>query len=264
MTLPRPPKPARRAFTLVELVAVLAVLAILAGLAWPRLLGMFTRSELVESGKRVRTALVQTRLRAIESGQPWIFRFTPGSGRYEVLPAKKVLADGLSSSVSPDAPFAEKSNRDRTGMLRSAGQRPHMASPVCETLPGGVVFANTADFSSDNSPAADTESLASQAIDQASRKIQLVFQANGRAPDARIVLVGSDGRRLEVAFRGLTGTATLSRPLRKPVETASEEESPGPPEAQVPQRPAADAAAPAADTQSEDVFWSDMAGEEQP
>lgn len=269
-------KPARRALTLVELVAVLAVLAILASLAWPRLLGMLTRGELTEAGKRVRTALVQARLRAIESGQPWVFRFTPGSGRFEVLPAKATLETGL---AEPDQDVAAPpAARQRAGIasLPSTGQRPNVLRPLCETLPGGVVFEpHGASALSGSEPwaalsAADAYSKADAYSEEAAvghrPETKLLFQANGRAADARIVLLAPDGRRLEVAFRGLTGTATLG-PLRKAMESAPAEEQAGPPETPIPghaQREAAQSAPPADTADSDDTFWSEFLGEGAP
>lgn len=264
MTISRPSRSARRAFTLAELVAVLAVLAILAGLAWPRLLGVLTRSELVESGKRTRAALVQARLRAIESGQPWVFRFTPGTGRYEVLPAHEASAGGL-FPPGLSAEQLEDGSTGRTILQGSTGRRFRLPTALRETLPGGVAFEKPADLSFlDPDVPAETETLASQAATEPNCDVKVVFQANGRAPDARIVLVGSDGRRLELAFRGLTGTATLGRPFRKPLGTLPEEERPAPSEAGRRQRSPDEAAGPAASTESEDTSSSDLAGEGQP
>ncbi len=262
-------KPARQAFTLVELVAVLAVLALLASLAWPRLLGMLTRSELTESGKRVRTALVQARLRAIESGQPWVFRFTPGSGRFEVLPAKVALEAGL-AEPDPDMP-ASSAARQQAGIaaLRSEGQRLNVLRPLRETLPGGVVFApQEASWLSGTEVSAASsvaESPFEQALGGGQRETRLIFQANGRAPDARITLLAPDGRRLEVAFRGLTGTATLA-PVRKIEELPAEQQA-GLPEA-TPRRPAQSEASPPAPAMdsgdSDEAFWSEFLGEGEP
>lgn len=265
-------KPARQAFTLAELIAVLALLAILASLAWPRLLGMLTRSELTEAGKRVRAALVQTRLRAIESGQPWVFRFTPGSGRFEVLPASTAFEEGL---AEPEM-AASRVPRQQAGLasLHPAGQGPKLPRPLSETLPGGVVFEpNEVSALSGSEPAAVLASAGADSEDTPSQRqpdTRLVFQANGRAPDARMVLVSLDGRRLEVAFRGLTGTARLGL-LPKTSQSSQADELAGAAKATTPRRTPSEAAvseswqaepAPPADAaDSDEAFWSEFLGE---
>jgi type II secretory pathway pseudopilin PulG len=177
--------------TLAELIAVLGVLAVLAAAAWPTVRRMLGKSELLEAGKQVRTALVEARLRAIESGRAWQFRFQRGRSRYEVAPV-----ESFDDRVSP-------------GHL-APGPKP--MARIEESLPGHVTFgADTIRL-----PDASTE----EPGDLTEAEVQsggdgpwappLVFQANGRAPDARIPLQHPDGRRLEVAFRGLTGSATIS------------------------------------------------------
>ncbi len=266
MLPPTPPKHRRCAFTLAELVAVLAVLAILAGMAWPRLLGMLTRSELVESGKRIRNALVQTRLRAIESGQPWIFRFTPGSGRFEVLPAQAALGEGLFGVDQADyEPPAGRHSLTAT-VGHPAGNRPSPLTPLRQTLAGGVIFDNSqhsAPAELDLTDALQSPRAPDMGTSHAPEPVKLVFQANGRAPDARIVLVAPDGRRLEVAFRGLTGTATLGRPIRPAAPTSPEDQSPLASEAKTLQ-PVPVERTDSASPDAEEAFWSDFAGEEEP
>lgn len=262
-----PTRRARKGFSLAELLAVLAVLAILAGLAWPRLLGMLTRSELTEAGKRVRSALVQARLRAIESGQPWIFRFTPGTGRFEVLPARARFEEGR-AGLGPDMAASSAGHFEAgTAAFRSADQPSNiLLRPFGETLPGGVVFEShkaSSLFESDLSAAIDGP--AGQGPDDGQIDQRLLFQANGRAPDARIVLVGPDGRRLEVVFRGLIGTATVGSPLRKTTESLPEDDFGALPDSRAPGTrlsPEAAPSVPSADsTESEEAFWSEFLAE---
>jgi prepilin-type N-terminal cleavage/methylation domain-containing protein len=180
----------RRGLTLAELIAVLGVLAVLAATAWPTVRRMLSKSELLEAGKQVRTALVEARLRAIESGRAWQFRFQPGTSRYEVAPAEPLDETGRSGDPNP-------------------GPKP--LARIEESLPGHVTFGGPdrtrlregADDEGGDLAEADPEGDGLWAA-------PLVFQANGRAPDARIPLQHPEGRRLQVAFRGLTGSATIA------------------------------------------------------
>jgi Tfp pilus assembly protein FimT len=76
---------------------VVVILAIVAGMAWPSMRKAYTKGEIEDAAGQVRDALVRARLKAIETGVTQVFRFQPGTGRFEVV--AKSAADGEADST---------------------------------------------------------------------------------------------------------------------------------------------------------------------
>jgi prepilin-type N-terminal cleavage/methylation domain-containing protein len=75
----------RKAFTLIELLIVMSILVVIAALGMPGLLRMNARSQIDSAAKELQSELNLTRLEAMKSGEPLVFRFQFGTGNYEIL-----------------------------------------------------------------------------------------------------------------------------------------------------------------------------------
>lgn len=73
-------------FTLLEIVLVLAVIAVIISVTWPPLMRYVRQQDLKESSVNVRHELAGTRIKSIEFGLTYQFRYEPGGRWYAVLP----------------------------------------------------------------------------------------------------------------------------------------------------------------------------------
>lgn len=76
----------RPAFTLLELLLVLALISAISSLGVAGYKRQYERSRFKSGVVGIQIDLNRTRLLAMRSGQPYIFRFVPGTGFYEIAP----------------------------------------------------------------------------------------------------------------------------------------------------------------------------------
>ena len=151
MTCPPRRSSLSRGFTLLELIVVVVLLSVLATMAWPSMRRMYTRGEIEDAAKQVRNALVRARLTAIETGTTQVFRFQPGTGRYEVVAKSAAdgeadtteviadetgLGDPLGSSAGPSSDFSAEMSS-----LGDPMADPLSAEPTWELLGHKICFA---------------------------------------------------------------------------------------------------------------------------
>ncbi len=76
----------RRAFTLLELLIVLALILVISGISVASFQRMMARSRFKAGVIEIQIDLHKARLLAMQTGTPYIFRYAPGSGVYEIAP----------------------------------------------------------------------------------------------------------------------------------------------------------------------------------
>ncbi|MBR5243694.1 MAG: prepilin-type N-terminal cleavage/methylation domain-containing protein [Thermoguttaceae bacterium] len=76
----------RRAFTLLELLIVLALILVISGISVASFQRMAARSRFKAGVVEIQVDLHKARLLAMRTGTPYIFRYAPGSGVYEIAP----------------------------------------------------------------------------------------------------------------------------------------------------------------------------------
>lgn len=76
----------RRAFTLLELLIVLALILVISGISVASFQRMMARSRFKAGVVEIQIDLHKTRLLAMKTGTPYVFRCAPGSGVYEIAP----------------------------------------------------------------------------------------------------------------------------------------------------------------------------------
>ncbi|MCF0233954.1 MAG: prepilin-type N-terminal cleavage/methylation domain-containing protein, partial [Thermoguttaceae bacterium] len=80
----------RTGFTLLELLIVLAIITTLFGLGYAGFQRQFARSRFKNGVVELQIDLARTRLLAMQTGAPYLFRFAPGTGIYEIAPLNTV------------------------------------------------------------------------------------------------------------------------------------------------------------------------------
>jgi prepilin-type N-terminal cleavage/methylation domain-containing protein len=203
MTSRLQPPPNVRGYTLVEMLVVLALLALMAAAAWPSLRAPWGKTQVEDAGNQARIALARARVKAIESGVAWRFRYRPGSGRFEYEPVPQGVDPRQVATNATDATGNEGED--------AAGDR------VEGELPHGVRFGvpNASD-----SPSATLKDM--QGDNDAEWSAPILLYPNGRATSARFRLVGAKDMFVDVTLRGLTGVAKVGKPQR----AAREEDEP--------------------------------------
>lgn len=183
----------RSGFTLFELLLVLAVLVVIVSLTWPSMTRYMQEQEMLEGAEAARSAAASTRIKAIDTGLTYQFRYEPNGRRFVVVPfdPPETLASSSTSTEEGVGTYPVLS-----GQLgeQSKFVIPEDQPAVAEGLPRES-FASLPD-------ANDLEATAWGP--------PLLFYPNGTAGDATFRIVNEDDLRVELTVRGLTGTLTLS------------------------------------------------------
>jgi prepilin-type N-terminal cleavage/methylation domain-containing protein len=186
-------------FTLLELLLVLAVLVTLAALSWPRMMRYVAENSLKQNVETVRRELAATRIRAIESGLTYQFRFEPMAQAFVILPFDRheIVTDDEKSTAPPPA-------KTLVGHLSSDSQFDPAIDKTGETTGGQRLDEMWLALLKEG--ALYTDTIWSQPI---------LFRPNGESQDARLVIRDKHGNTIELTVRGLTGGVRVER-MRRP------------------------------------------------
>ncbi len=194
-----------RAFTLLELLVVLGLIVLIFSIGFPSVHRMFVHGELKAGVRQLQGELYRTRLEAMKSGKPFVFRCEFGTANFEVVP--KSIFDNLQQNqtglgavaVGPELlETGTNSGFDDPFTTESSAPNQPTVSTSCgdlyrKTLNGSVVFGFPLGVGAPGwSP-------------------PIFFYPNGRTSETTFVLrtVGQYDFRQELRLRGLTGTASV-------------------------------------------------------
>jgi prepilin-type N-terminal cleavage/methylation domain-containing protein len=222
----------RRGYSLMEMIVVLAVVASFLALAMPAVFRPMAKAELRGAARQLEAALLDGRTRAVESGLVQEFHYEPGGRRYEIR-ARGQPTGGTPTAAPLPAPAPP--------LPRTAGAAPQPAAivpePLSGTLPDGITFADPADERRAEpmpEPAAESKPPAVEESPTGERWATLLcFYPNGRSPNARLKLQGSQSWSVELMLRGLTGTVFVAEPRKRETDQDG-----SPPQPWSPDRPA--------------------------
>src|SRR4029079_17864040 len=185
---PRLKRTARRlsrpGFTLFEVILVLVLLVVIGALTVPVLTGSFSRGQIRNASSVVVATWTEARLKAMDSGQPYLFRCQLKGAEFQVLS----LAEFAEGSAPPPSPPEEDDNV----RLRLSKKR----------LPSGVSFA-TAEF------APSQQLIAQVGSTEGDWSSPIVFQPDGTCSDATVLLVNESKKTVRVTLRGITGAVRV-------------------------------------------------------
>ncbi len=196
--------PSARGYTLVEMIVVMAIVTSLVALSLPALRNPLSKSELRGAAKEIRHALIGARLTAIESAVPQLFRFVPGTGRFETVP-KETFAAGAGLSFGSAGGSVVEGLVDADSTAADGPQD----EAITGNLPAEVTFYRqqvAVEVSDDLVDSTDTTSQQWAS--------PIIFYPNGRTSNARIQLQGARDYRITLTLRGVTGSVTIGEPTR--------------------------------------------------
>lgn len=192
----------RCAYTLLELLLVMAVLLLLVGIAWPGVNGMYERHRLRSAVEEVRKRLAGSRVKAIDAGLVYQFRYEPGGRNYVILPYQ---AAGHRPLVGPSA----------AGALEGASQPlPSYSGQLPETMR----FEPADDFQSvlEQLETGGISDIAGPGAAVAtSWSAPILFAPDGMATDAAFDVLDEKDRSIRVSVRGLTAAVTVGGVARR-------------------------------------------------
>jgi hypothetical protein len=162
----------------------------------------------------------EARTQAIETGLPYQFRFTPGTGKYRIEPwsppASGDAASGSISSTSAPAatppPAASVSGKaDTPATHKTLGETPVIEAILPETIlfQGGQAAVDD--------PVKEERRVNSLEESKATWTTPILFFPDGSSSQATVVLQNDAVQYLRITLRGLTAVARVS-----PVMTHSE------------------------------------------
>jgi len=181
----------RQGFTLLELMLTLSILVILASLTLPLMQKPLASQRLRDAAGLVRAKWVATRVKALDSGDVYLFRYIAEEDRFciEARRQPDTLGDSIWSDTS-------------TGSLQVAELQTRE-----ETLPEGVIFVG-----SETAPDTRASTIVSTAdAFEAGATAPILFYPDGTTSTARLVLRNEYGRTIELSLRGLTGVVTIGK-----------------------------------------------------
>jgi len=207
--------------TLIEILVVLALLVVIGGLVVPVFEGSIASVRLRRAGDQVITGWSRARAEAIESGQPYQFRFTPDTGKFVIEPWGGLLGEqGMSASGAPAAgstntttasTSTSASSSSSTSAANSTDAAAATTTVASTALPEEIVFQSgelgVEDFQSGE------RSVAALQDAQASLSAPILFFPDGTASEASVLLTNGKKQFVRVTLRGLTGVGRASEIL---------------------------------------------------
>ncbi len=202
----------RQGITLLEILLVLGLLALAAGLSLPAIMG-FVRDKALRSGAdAVRSALQSTRLRAMERGEAYSWRFEPG-GRWFAAVPRDAAGGGATAGAGSGAPSGQGAASNAT--QAAPGERVWV---LLGELPEGVAFPP-----SDGAAGGTIDLKLLEGLPGVERlrpetvwSAPWTFSVDGSSNGGEITLTNARSQTIRISLRALTGTVTLS-----PIETAA-------------------------------------------
>jgi prepilin-type N-terminal cleavage/methylation domain-containing protein len=180
-------------FTLLEMLLVLAVLTVALAILYPATERLYQTHRFTQALEQMRGKMAAARVRAIDDGVIYQFRYEPQGRRVLVIP----YAEERTAS-SNDA-NAAASTATRESRWRFFGE-----------LPRGMKF-QAADISTERISRQQLDDFADPGqLANAAWSTPIFFFPDGSANDAAIRVTDSDGRSMLLSVRGLTGAASTS------------------------------------------------------
>ena len=190
-------------YTLLELLVVLGLIVLILSIGFPAVHRMFVHGELKAGVRQLQGELYRTRLEAMKSGNPYVFRCEIGTANFEIVP--KAIFDQLQQdqtglgarSLGPEL-FGDG---DNTVFDDSFAAEPPSEMLIAtssgdmyrKTLNGNIIFGPSSVGAAPG------------------WSVPVLFYPNGRTSQTSFVLLTTRFYqfRQELNLRGLTGTASI-------------------------------------------------------
>ncbi|MDP6466347.1 MAG: prepilin-type N-terminal cleavage/methylation domain-containing protein [Pirellulaceae bacterium] len=211
----------RQGFTLMEMLLVLALLVVISAISLPALQGPMENHRLRVSGDILRVQWSHARIKAMETGRTYVFKFQPELQSFKIEPwyleDDYLESSDLIQGAAGGALAGANGNLPNDFQANGASSPGGIYSPNSTTatstmdlgeLPENVMFVGSETELDDRSaylslttPSEDVDVVWSDPI---------FFYPDGTSSTARILIRNSRARYLMVSVRGLTGVVQVS------------------------------------------------------
>jgi hypothetical protein len=191
-------RPRSGGYTLVELLLALGLLALLAGITVPSAMRMYADTQLAEAAEQVRLQLAGTRMRAIEGGIVYQFRFEPDGRSYVSLPYEREIEGSNPAATGTGATVGVGKFTRFAGKLAEGFQFHACCTGANAT--GGKLTEELLGDLPDASELAGVE-----------WSPPILFIPDGAAIDGAFEVRDHREQSFRLEVRGLTGAASISR-----------------------------------------------------
>ena len=186
-------------FSLLEVVLVLSLLVVLTALVYPSLERPFAAERLRKGADQLRSEWMRSRIRAMTSGVPQVFRYEPESGKFRV----EAWAAADSEIEAQTSLAFQDAGSGQTPVLQNANAQHD------RQLPENVLFVGSQTLA--NSKAALVVATQTNGPDdQAAWSEPIYFYPDGTTSTSRLLLKNEHELFVVLDLRGLTGVVTVS------------------------------------------------------
>jgi hypothetical protein len=183
----------------------MALLVALAGMVMPTVKAPMDNLRLRKAADIVRTEWVRARVKAMESGRTYTFRYEPTTGRYLVevwsagedyLESSDLTGMGATNMAAPTAATTAVTSAQATQVTKPPRQ---------EELPENVFFVGS-EAADDARAAMLAETYQPQSVPESGQfSCPIFFYPDGTTSTARLVLGNQRQRQITLTIRGITG-----------------------------------------------------------
>jgi prepilin-type N-terminal cleavage/methylation domain-containing protein len=200
----------RPGFTLMEIMLVLAVLVVIAALTLPALDGPMENHRLRVSGDVVRVQWSHARVKAMETGRTYVFKYQPEQQNFKLEPWY-MEDDYLESDVVLG--FGGGPMAGGAGGIQAvdASSPDGIATPTTTELgelPEGVTFVGSETELDDRSAFLSATTAGGE--EDLLWSSPIFFYPDGTSSTARLLMMNRRSRYVMVSVRGLTGVVLVS------------------------------------------------------
>ena len=209
-----------QAFTLIEIMLVLAILMVIASLSLQFTSGVLANYRVKQSSEDIRAEWTRLRVKSMEDGHVYCFRFSYGNNQYRV---DRVLDVHFSAKF--DSPDRARYNNDDQILDKTidpdelSEQDYFLPDPDSELpelpvgfsrstkLPTGCFFADC--YVAPDARGRYYEGPSNYSFNSTSWSKPILFYPDGTTSTATILIKNNKSRCVEMHLRGLTGTVSI-------------------------------------------------------
>lgn len=174
---------------------VVAILMAMLGISWPLMQRAYSDLKVREAAENVRLKLASARIRAIDAGLTYQFRYEPNGRRFLLVPFEH-------------APLAPGQSRGNSGASEADAALPHETGEISDGLTFESEGGDSVVQSIDESLLAGLPNA--NRLADAGWSAPILFYSDGTATETKFHVIDEKRQFIEISLRELTGFVSVS------------------------------------------------------